>query len=173
MAIEIRRLTSDDVDIWRELRLEALSHFPENFLTTHAEEAARSDAERAEMLGRRRVFFAAVDGVPAGTAALDPETAAPEAHRVSLNAFYARPAFHGGGVAQALVDHVIAVASSEGFLQIELIVASDNPRAIRFYARNGFVPWGRLPRAVRLPDRYQDDLYMMRALDGYAAPADP
>lgn len=166
MAIEIARLGPQDVDIWRELRLEALAFYPENFLTTHAEERVRSDADRAKMLSDRQVFAARVDAAPAGTAALDPETAPATAHRAALNAFYVRKAFQGAGVAQALLDHVISEATGQGFVQLELIVAADNPRAIRFYERNGFERWGLLPRSVRLPDRYQDDLFMRRPLDG-------
>lgn len=165
MGIEVTRLGPEDVATWRVLRLEALSLYPENFLTTHTEERARTDAQRAEMLSRRQVFAAYVDGAPAGTAALDPETAPALAHRATLNAFYARKAFHGAGVAQTLLDHAIKAASNQGFVQLELTVAADNPRAIRFYERNGFESWGLLPRAVRLPDRYQDDLFMRRTLD--------
>ncbi|QUJ76667.1 GNAT family N-acetyltransferase [Sulfitobacter albidus] len=168
MTCEIRRLTGADVALWRDLRLEALRIFPANFLTTLAEEEKRSDADRVRMLEARQVFGLFLEGAAAGTAALDPEPAPATAHRVTLNAFYVRPAFHGGPGARALLAHVIQVASAQGFVQLELCVAADNTRAIRFYEREGFTVWGRLPRSVRLVDSYQDDLFMLRPLDAAA-----
>jgi GNAT superfamily N-acetyltransferase len=50
---------------------------------------------------------------------------------------YVLAARHGTGVGQALLDAVVAPGTPA-----QLWVAEDNPRARRFYARNGFVPDG-------------------------------
>ncbi|KIN63408.1 Histone acetyltransferase HPA2 and related acetyltransferase [Sulfitobacter noctilucicola] len=170
MIFEIRRLTGDDAALWRTLRLEALKLHPENFLTTYAEEVERTDAERAAMLDGRMVFAIFGEGEPLGTAALDPEINPAEAHRASLNAVYIRKAARGQGAAQALMDHVIATARTLNIVQLELCVAQENAPAIAFYQRNYFVQWGCLPRAVKLPDRHQTDLFFYRPLDDAALP---
>ncbi|KIN74935.1 Histone acetyltransferase HPA2 [Sulfitobacter noctilucae] len=170
MTFEIRRLSRDDAALWRTLRLEALELHPENFLTTYDEEAQRTDNERAAMLDARMVFGVFAAGDPLGTAALDPEPVPVEAHRASLNAFYVRKVARGRGAAQALLGHVIATARAESIVQLELCVAQENAPAIAFYRRNYFKQWGCLPRAVKLPDRLQTDLYFYRPLDDPAIP---
>ena len=56
---------------------------------------------------------------------------------------------------KALIDH----AEANGIWQLELYVAADNPRAIRFYESFGFQRQGLLPNAVILVDGAQDDLF--------------
>ena len=51
---------------------------------------------------------------------------------VELGMLYVIAEFHGNGAGQALLD--AAIGDSPAFL----FVARDNPRAIRFYERNGF-----------------------------------
>ena len=54
-----------------------------------------------------------------------------------LSNLYVLAAHHGTGVGQALLDAVVPPGT-----EAELWVARDNPRAVRFYGRNGFVPDG-------------------------------
>ena len=55
---------------------------------------------------------------------------------VELTTLYLRAARHGSGLGQELLDAVL------GDRPASLWVAEDNPRARRFYARNGFAPDG-------------------------------
>ena len=100
-----------------------------------------------------------------GVLSVDPETASALSHRAWLNAFYVRAKWRGTHVARALMQAAIAQTRALGCVQLELLVAADNVHAIRFYERAGFVNFGRLPRAVRLPDRYQDDLHYVLNVD--------
>jgi len=54
-----------------------------------------------------------------------------------LSNLYVLAAHHGTGIGQALLDVVVPPGTGA-----ELWVARDNPRAVRFYERNGFVPDG-------------------------------
>ncbi len=163
----IRLLGVEDLREWRRIRAEGLQLFPTAFLTTLAEERARPDSEVVAMLAQR-VVFGAFDGDRlVGTAALDPVAgAAAAAHRVALNAVYVSPDHHGRGTAERLMQAALDRAVRDGRLQVELHVAGDNGRAIRFYERAGFLRHGVLPRAARIDGVFVDDLYYVRHLDG-------
>ena len=161
----IRRLTADDLADWRDIRLEALQRLPEAFLTTFAEERQKKDADVSKMLDQGCVLGAYSDRDLAAVLSLDPETRTALAHRAWINAVYVRPDWQGSGAAHQLLNAAIIQAKVRGIVQLELYVACDNPHAIRFYERAGFVLAGRMPRAVRLADRYQDDLHYVLKID--------
>ena len=161
----LRLLTPDDLVEWRSIRLEGLKRDPESFLTTYDEERARPDAEVAERLAQGHILGFFEQDELAGVLSVGPETASALSHRAWLHAVYVRDKWRGTNVAHRLLQAAIAHSRALGCVQLELYVASDNPHAIRFYERAGFVQYGRLPRAVRLPDRYQDDLHYVLEID--------
>jgi GNAT superfamily N-acetyltransferase len=61
----------------------------------------------------------------------------PPARARELSNLYVLAAHHGTGIGQALLDGVVPPGT-----QAELWVARGNPRAVRFYERNGFVADG-------------------------------
>ena len=166
MTTEIRPVGPGDLAEWRRLRLVGLESYPESFLTTAAEERARSDETVREMLGRRDILGLFDGAELIGTAALDPETMAATAHRVWLNSFGLAPDRQRQGHGRRLLAAAISRAKDRGFLQCELHVAADNAGAIALYAAAGFVETGRLPRAVCIDGVFQDDLHMVLMLDG-------
>lgn len=62
----------------------------------------------------------------------------PSYPRVELRKFYIDPAYHGRGVANALMQSALARADDDGDGALWLSVFSGNPRAIAFYQRWGF-----------------------------------
>ncbi|MEX0286989.1 MAG: N-acetyltransferase family protein [Paracoccaceae bacterium] len=165
MTLSVRALSPDDQEQWRAVRLEALESEPAAFLTTAAEQRARSTEEdRAQLAhGNWRGLFRYADLI--GLAALIPMPRAACQHRMEVGAVYVSADHRGGGVAQFLLDALVEEARDRGALQLELFVADVNPRAIRFYERNGFVRCGSVPRAVSLNGQYVDDFFYVRFLD--------
>lgn len=157
--IEVRALTSADLDLWRALRNEGARLYPEAFIVSYEEAVAQPEELDARLLdqGGR---FAAFDGThPIGIAALRPEVFARCRHRGSIGPFYVTTAAQSGGAGRALMAVLIDHAQARGVWQLELSVAADNARAIRFYESCGFKRQGRLPNAVILPDGAQDDMF--------------
>ena len=68
----------------------------------------------------------------------------------------------GQGQGQQLMDHCLDMARAEGYRAVWLGVWERNPRAMRFYERNGFVRFGWHYFQFG-PDR-QRDFWMMRTL---------
>lgn len=89
--------------------------------------------------GRPLVVVAEVDDVVVGHAISGPAIEvggfAP-VRDLQLYSLYVLPEHHGTGVGQALLDAVVPAGPAQ------LWVAEENPRARRFYERNGFVPDG-------------------------------
>jgi ribosomal protein S18 acetylase RimI-like enzyme len=85
------------------------------------------------------------------------------AHVGSLGSMYVRDAFRGQGVGDLLVSAVVDHAAGE-VEQLVLTVNAENKTAIALYERHGFQTYGRIPRSLRVGDRYFDELEMFRPL---------
>jgi ribosomal protein S18 acetylase RimI-like enzyme len=57
---------------------------------------------------------------------------------VELNKFYVAPRAHGNGLASRLMDASVELARANGAAGVWLGVSSRNPRANRFYEKQGF-----------------------------------
>ena len=112
---------------------------PENlaaFLANHS--VANWEKELTDP--RFTIRLAEMDGQAVAFAKLGPpglpfEVSGPTAE---LKQFYVLKPWHGTGVAQALMDWVLAESRARGAEQLFLSVFIDNHRAQRFYARYGF-----------------------------------
>jgi ribosomal protein S18 acetylase RimI-like enzyme len=82
--------------------------------------------------------------------------------------FYVDEPWHGTGLAQALMTAIVERAAASDCDALWLGVWEHNPRAIRFYGRQGFVEVGEQPFV--LGSDPQRDLVMMRILEHEARP---
>lgn len=165
MTYDIRTLTPEDHAIWRALRLEALDTQPSAFLTTAAEQRARSaQDDRAGLAhGNFRGLFAGQALI--GMAALIPMAKPATRHRMEIGAVYVQPAHQGSGAAGALMRAIIDEARARGALQLELSVEIENTRAMRFYEKLGFERFGIQPRAAIQNGTAHDDAFYVLMLD--------
>lgn len=81
---------------------------------------------------------------------------------VELGRFYVDRNLHGRGIAQALMDAVLAAARTLGGRKLWLGVWEHNPRAIRFYEKCGFADEGTHP--FRIGSDVQTDRVMTLVL---------
>ena len=160
---DIRRLGQDDLELFRQLRLEALRLEPSSFANTVEDWEALPEAEWRRRLDAP-VFAAFREGEPVGMMGLLRQGGRKMAHRASLIMVYLRGDQRGTGLAGEMLAHVVAFAREDGIAQLELHVSAENPAAIRFYLREGFSEVGRIPGAVREGERESDDLLMVRRL---------
>ena len=84
------------------------------------------------------------DGAMIGYAKLGPPHLpfTPTSAAAELHQLYVLAAWHGAGVAAALIEWVITSARARGADELFLSVFTDNHRARRFYERHGFEPVG-------------------------------
>ncbi len=117
-------------------------------LETYLHAVDRAELERYSLDERERIWRASIerqtsilrvaerDGVVVGFALAGPGRDEPPVRPLELWSLYLLNAEHGTGAGQALLDAAI------GREPASLWVMADNPRARRFYERNGFVADG-------------------------------
>jgi len=141
--IEIRVLTPDDWQLWRELRLQALTEAPYAFgskLTDWTGDGDREERWRARLsLAGSYNLAVIVDGEPAGIASgLPAEPAEPGI--AELISMWVRPRARGRGAGDRLIESITQWARDRGERELRLMVIRDNSNAINLYRRNGFEP---------------------------------
>ncbi len=138
---QVRLVSPDDWESYREVRLAALTESPEAFFSTLEREAELNEQVWRQRLASAPSFLAWRDGAPAGTV-----TALP-GHVVSstdfpgawhLVAMWVSPAARGLGVGRLLVQTVIDQAAAAGAPAVLLWVFDANERARVLYERMGF-----------------------------------
>lgn len=161
----IRRLTGDDVGVYKAIRHEALVKHPEAFATTAANFAKRSDEQLRELLDSL-AFFAAetTSGELGGIVAFMRNEGEKESHRGWMVQVYVRPQMRGTGCALALVETLLDHARHH-VIQVHLGVATHNEPAIRLYRKAGFEVYGTEPRYLFVNGRFIDEHLMVRFLD--------
>ena len=164
-CIIIRRLSADELELYRAIRLEALRSEPSSFATT-IEDWLRLSPEgwRAKMASA--VFVAFEGNEPVGMMGLSRLTPSRMKHRARLVGVYLRKSLRGSGIAADLLDAVCDHAKSIGIQQLELAVSVKAAPALRFYERHSFEAVGRIPNALRDEGEILDELIMIRRLNG-------
>lgn len=141
----IRRITSADVAVYRQIRLEALAESPSSFGSTYAAEVDLSEEDWVERTSRAsegddRAMFLAFDGpLCIGLAGGVDDDLGADRQLVSM---WVAPSYRGTGVASDLVLAVLAWAADSGASRVGLWVTRGNARAQRLYERLGFVVTG-------------------------------
>lgn len=167
MALAIRQLTEGDAAVYRELRLHLLASAPEAYGMTYAEEAARPVAQTAARLRAQvdpEVGFTlgAFDPGLVGMVTLLRAEGTKNRHRATIYAMGVADAARGRGVGRALMGEALARARRmAGLDQLYLTVVIPNEAARRLYRACGFVAYGIEERALKLGDRYWDEVQMV------------
>jgi ribosomal protein S18 acetylase RimI-like enzyme len=140
----IRKISPDDIEFFRSIRLEALRAEPDAFASSADEWNAFTVSEWLQRM-KFPTFVAFVDNEPVGLMGLIRHDPKKMRHRAKLVMVYVRNTFRGSGLADALLEHVFDYARQEQIIQIELVVRSDNLPAIRFYSKRRFSKIGAVP----------------------------
>ena len=161
----VRRATNADAEaiarVWILSWQQAYAHAfpPEVFAALTVEERTRHALEMIRSRGWG-VFVSDGDEDLAGYAAVGPSEELDGCGE--LYAIYVDAAHWGSGVAQALLERSEDELRARGFGDAVLRVLADNPRARRFYERNGWVAGESLRVPIRGHEvdvvRYRKDL---------------
>ena len=140
-SISVRRLAPGDEATLREIRLQALSDDPEAFGSSYDREADRSDADWQRWFRPGAAFIAEHpdEGAVGLVAGYPDQHDASIAYLVSM---WIRETHRGTGVADKLVEAVLAWSLSHGVTTLRLTVIGGNIRASKLYVRHGFYPTG-------------------------------
>ncbi len=171
--ILIRRSSSEDAKLLTDLSYttfwDAFAHHPKNApddLDHYMRQAFNQDQIEAELADESSIFLIAeLNGKPAGYAKLitgSTEDGITAARPIELSRLYSHQEYIGKGVGQNLMDACFALARENGHDVMWLGVWEYNPRAQRFYEKNGFSVVGR--HIFQLGSDPQTDLLMQRTI---------
>lgn len=110
-------------------------------------------------------FFAEQDGQAIGYLKVNFGNAQTESmpeHTMEIERIYVLAKFYGKGVAKLLFDKAMSLAREKNSVTVWLGVWEENPRAIKFYEKNGFVEFDK--HSFTLGNDVQTDILMKLAL---------
>lgn len=171
--IPIRQATTEDAKVLTDLAYttfwDAFAHHPKNApddLNHYMRQAFNVDQIGAELIDDKNIFLIAEIGdETAGYAKIILDSIEPGimAERpIELSRLYSHQKFLGQGVGQTLMDACFERAKTENRDVMWLGVWEFNPRAQRFYEKNGFSIVGK--HTFQLGEDPQTDLLMQKKL---------
>lgn len=165
--IEIKKVTTDNIG---QLRKISIQTFAETFSPDNSEENMKlymnksfsEEQLKTELNDRNSEFYFAVRGdkvigylkINSGEA----QTELKNENSLEIERIYVLKEFHGKRAGQQLYEKAIAIARQKGVDYIWLGVSEENPRAVRFYRKNGFVEFDK--HIFRLGNDGQTDMMM-------------
>ncbi len=162
-----RKLNSGESGIYRAIRLESLSLFPDHYGSTFEREVKKARLPYEEYIEQQaagKFVLGAFSGEQlAGICAFFQHEEPRFRHRGAMLQMYVRPGQQGCGIGSSLLEAAIREAFTSPVLeQIVLDVVSANEAAIRMYQKAGFKLYGRMPNYLKREGRYLDLLEFVR-----------
>ena len=170
--MKIRKVTLNDID---ELKKIGKQTFVETFssenskenMTEYLENGFSTEKLKTELTDKDSEFyFAEFDNQAIGYLKINigqSQTEIKEANALEIERIYVLKAFHGKKVGQILYDKAIEIAKDKNVDYVWLGVWEQNPRAIRFYEKNGFVEFDK--HVFKLGNDEQTDIMMKLKLN--------
>jgi RimJ/RimL family protein N-acetyltransferase len=167
-SMKMRRLLRDDVEAFRDLRLEGLRNHPEAFGESARDFAALSLVKIAERLhddGDPDAGFVlgAYDGDRlVGVTCLWRQTGLKVRHKAILWGMYVNGEYQGKGIGKQLVAELVKRARTISGLDLVLLsCATVNERARKLYEGCGFTVYGIEPKSLRIDGADYEQQHMM------------
>jgi len=172
-TIAIKKVSQNDLD---QLQKIGRQTFSETFSAGNTEENLKNYLETgfstekltAELNDPNSEFyFALLDKKVIGYLKLNfgqSQTELKEDNALEIERIYVLKEFHGKKIGQLLYEKATQIAGKKNADYVWLGVWEENPRAINFYKKNGFVEFDR--HVFRLGDDEQTDIMMKLQLNG-------
>ena len=169
--IKIEKIGLDELATLQEI---SRSTFFETFADSNSESDMQQylngnfslDKLAAELRNENSLFYIAWDnGSAIGYLKINTaqaQTDLQEKDSLEIERIYVLNAYHGKKVGQLLYDQALEIADRLGKTSVWLGVWEENPRAIRFYEKNGFTAFG--THVFKMGDDEQTDILMRKTL---------
>lgn len=165
--ITIQKATINDIE---QLQNISRKTFTETFSSSNTEENMQKYLEQEfsieklsdELNNKNSIFyFALLENIVIGYLKINfgiSQTELKDEKAIEIERIYVLKEFHGKKVGQILYEKAIEIAQQKNAAYIWLGVWEENPRAIRFYQKNGFVEFDK--HIFKLGNDEQTDIMM-------------
>jgi diamine N-acetyltransferase len=170
--MKIRKVNLKDLELLREIGKQT---FAETFSSANSEEnmteylkkGFSTEKLKTELTDKNAEFyFAELDNKVIGYLKVNfgqSQTEIKDENSLEIERIYVLKEFHGKKVGQILYDKAIELAKDKNLENVWLGVWEENPRAIRFYEKNGFVAFDK--HIFKLGNDEQTDIMMKLKLN--------
>lgn len=167
--LEIHQVKTQDLAIFKEIRLEALREHPEVFASVYEIEKSDPDEKWLERIansdGRSSItYIAFVDDIPTGMIGILRGFSPKNEHSSIIWGVYIRPQYRKQDIATRLLEACAVWARERAVRVLKLNVITTNTAAIGCYTRYGFKVYGLEPKALFVDNRYYDELLMAKII---------
>ncbi len=161
--MNIRRLTINDLNSYKQIRLELLKNHPENFGSDPKEEAAFEESMWMKRIENKYVdSYGVFDGNDiVGIAVCVRNPRKKMKHFAGISSIYVKPETRGQGIARQIIQRIINDCQQNGLEFVRLSVVTENEPAISLYKSLGFEIYGTEKRSIHLDGEYYD-LHLMQ-----------
>ena len=170
--MEIRKVTLNDIDQLQQIGRQTFSETfsssnTEENMTTYLEEGFSNEKLIEELNNESSEFyFALSENELVGYLKINfgqSQTELQDDTALEIERIYVLKEFHGKKVGQVLYEKAIEIAKQKNAHYVWLGVWEENPRAISFYKKNGFVEFDK--HIFKLGDDEQTDIMMKLKLE--------
>jgi ribosomal protein S18 acetylase RimI-like enzyme len=165
----VRAAQSSDLPAFKELRLKALHDHPLAFSADyeqHRKAGIRFWRKYFDFGEDATIFLASHDADLVGMTGVRLGSSSKTRHHALIWGVYVHPDWRGNRMAEALIDHCLTWAQTNGAVIATLGVSTTNQAAIRCYERCGFKVYATAPKTNFYEGMYYDELLMARELGG-------
>lgn len=170
--IKVEKITNTQVKVLQQI---AIQTFSEAFSHLNTQKNMRNYIEHAFSLNKineemknpySEFYFALISEKIVGYLKVNfgaAQTDIKDDKSLEIERIYVLKEFYGKKIGQSLCNTAIEIAEQKQLEYLWLGVWEKNPRAIRFYEKNGFEPFGK--HYFKLGDENQLDILMKRKLE--------
>ncbi len=168
--IHLRAIQAEDIENYKDLRLEALKLYPKAFSSDYEDQNSHPMdfwAKRVKAACNNPdqiIYLAETPEGLVGMAGLVRGESPKERHNALLVGIYVKAAYQGQGLAEALINACLEWGIVHGIHIVKLGVGAYNTPAFRLYQRLGFVQYGTEPKALWVDGEYLDEWQMAKEI---------
>ncbi len=156
---ELRWIGSDQWELYRDIRLEALRSDPSAFGSSYEEEKLYPEEVWRERVSN--TLFAFADGKAVGLIGHVRQSRLSQRHIVHIVGFYVTNDHRGRGIGYLLLNGMLARIRDYGDVEkVSLVVSRNQINALNLYRKCGFKLVGELKKELKIGDSYYDELLM-------------
>jgi ribosomal protein S18 acetylase RimI-like enzyme len=152
----IKELSENDIDDYRNIRLDLLLNESESFGSSYEEESLFGDEMWISRLAKNNVHTigAYLDKEIIGIIVLVLNVRRKMKHIANINSMYVKPLYRNKGLAFDLLNFAENIALSKGVERLNLSVVESNLIAFNLYKKCGFKEYGIEPDTIKIDDKY-------------------
>jgi len=162
--ITIRALTDEDVEAYKEIRLEMLQDKPEAFGDSYENTKDQDLDFYLHRINNGSIFAAFLENKIVATTGYFIKQGIRSDHKAYIWGVYVQPKHRGNGLSHRLLEYVLKNLPPSVTVA-QLAYTKGNISAEKTYKKAGFKEWGIEEKAIKVDNQFYDEIHMVKFLD--------